>query len=164
MLKFCPIQIIIPSLLQAQQFYCDCDMMMCRHRRYMLTSYMSSHIFLNSGRLQLQHRRQIWSCQSIKNDWMVTRKKYLPSSKITNGTKPSNGVKPIGKFITRFVHLSPRGGGGTQLFQVGVYGPDFWSVGLANWYLTPKEGACELKISKYGGLWAENLQIRRLES
>ena len=44
--------------------------------------------------------------------------------------------------------LSP---GGTQLFfQVGVCGPDFRSVGLANWYLPLKRGACELKISKFG--------------
>ena len=47
----------------------------------------------------------------------------------------------------------PRGGGGTQLFfQVGVCGPDFQSVGLANGHLPLKRGACERKISKFGGL------------
>ena len=66
-------------------------------------------------------------------------------------------------------------GGGTHLFfQVGVCGPDFRSVGLANWHLplkrgwaenfqiwrlvsgkVPNLGACELKISKFGGLWAK---------
>ena len=51
-----------------------------------------------------------------------------------------------------------RGGGGRALnfFSGRVCGPDFWSVGLANWYLPLKEGACELKISKFGGLWTEN--------
>ena len=43
-------------------------------------------------------------------------------------------------------------------FQVGVCGPDFRSVGHANWYLPLKRGACELKISKCGSLWAENVQ------
>ena len=48
------------------------------------------------------------------------------------------------------------GGGGTQpFFQVGVCGPDFRSVGLANWCLPLKRGACELKISKFGGLSCE---------
>ena len=41
-----------------------------------------------------------------------------------------------------------------NFLQVGVCGPDFQSVGLANWYLPLKEGAYELKISKFGGLWA----------
>ena len=55
--------------------------------------------------------------------------------------------------------------GGTQLFfQVGVCGPDFQSVGLANWYFPLKRGACELKISKFRGLWAENFQIWGLVS
>ena len=67
------------------------------------------------------------------------------------------------------------GGGALNFFQVGVCGPDFWSVALANWYLPlkrglvnwkfpnsgacelkiSKSGACELKISKFGGLWAK---------
>ena len=51
---------------------------------------------------------------------------------------------------------SSSGGGALNFFQVGVCGPDFRSVGLANWYLPLKEGACELKISKFGGLWTEN--------
>ena len=55
--------------------------------------------------------------------------------------------------------------GALNLFQVGVCGPDFWSVTrLANWYLPLKEGACELKISKFGGLWTENFQIWGLVS
>ena len=50
------------------------------------------------------------------------------------------------------------GGHSTFFFQVGVCGPDFWSVGLADWDASEK-GACELKISKFAGLWAENFQI-----
>ena len=56
------------------------------------------------------------------------------------------------------------GGGHSTFFQVGVCGPDFWSLGLANGYLPLKRGACELKISKFGGLWAESFQIWRLVS
>ena len=48
--------------------------------------------------------------------------------------------------------------------SVGVCGPDFRSVGLANWHLSLKRGACERKISKFGGLWAENFQIWGLVS
>ena len=51
------------------------------------------------------------------------------------------------------------GGGHSTFFQVGVCGPDFRSVGLANWHLPLKREACERKISKFGGLWAENFQI-----
>ena len=48
-------------------------------------------------------------------------------------------------------------GGGTQLFfQVGVGGPDFRSVRLANWYLPLKKEAYELEISKIGGLVSWN--------
>ena len=76
--------------------------------------------------------------------------------------------------------------GGTQsFFQVGVCCPDFRSVGLANWHLPlkrgacernistfeacvswkfPNLGACELQISKFGGLWAENFLIWGLVS
>ena len=59
---------------------------------------------------------------------------------------------------------SPRPGA-LNFFQVGVCGPDFRSVGLANWCLPlkrglvnwkfPNLGACELKISKFGGLRAK---------
>ena len=55
-------------------------------------------------------------------------------------------------------------GGALNFFQVGVCGPDFRSVGLANWHLPLKSGACERKISKFGGLWAENFQIWGLVS
>ena len=55
-------------------------------------------------------------------------------------------------------------GGHSVFFQVGVCGPDFRSVGLANWHLPLKRGACERKISKFGGLWAENFQIWGLVS
>ena len=50
-------------------------------------------------------------------------------------------------------------GGHSTVFQVGVCGPDFRSVGLANWYCFwkgelvnwkfPNFGACELNISKF---------------
>ena len=59
--------------------------------------------------------------------------------------------------------IAPRGGHST-FFQVGVCGPDFRSVGLANWHLPLKRGACERKISQFGGLWAENFQIWGLVS
>ena len=61
-------------------------------------------------------------------------------------------------------------GGHSTFIQVGVCGPDFqsdgacelimcfWKRGLVNWKF-PNLGACELKISKFGGLWAENFQI-----
>ena len=42
------------------------------------------------------------------------------------------------------------GGGALNFFRVGVCHPDFRSVGLANWYLPLKEGACELKIPNLG--------------
>ena len=45
--------------------------------------------------------------------------------------------------------------GHSTFFQEGVCGPDLRSVGLANWYLPLKEGACELKISKFEGLRAK---------
>ena len=87
-------------------------------------------------------------------------------------------LKPVSIFeiFIRFESLyRGGGGGGTQLFfQVGVCGPDFRSVGLANWHLPlkrglvsgkfPNLGACELKISKFGGLWAENFEIWGLVS
>ena len=47
------------------------------------------------------------------------------------------------------VQNSGGGGGHSTFFQVGVCGPDFQSVGLANWYL-PLQGR---------GLWTENIQI-----
>ena len=47
------------------------------------------------------------------------------------------------------------GRGHSTFFQVGVCGPDFQSVGLVNWHLSLKRGACEQKISKFGGLWAK---------
>ena len=54
----------------------------------------------------------------------------------------------------------PVGGGNSTFFQVGVCSPNFrLSVGIANWYLSLKEGACELKISRGLSLWAENFQI-----
>ena len=59
---------------------------------------------------------------------------------------------------------APGGGGHSTFFQVGVCGPYFRSVGLANWHLPLKRGACERKISKLGGLWAENFQIWGLVS
>ena len=55
-------------------------------------------------------------------------------------------------------------GGALNFFQVGVCGPDFRSVGLANCYLPLKMGACELKISQFRGLWTENFPIWRLAS
>ena len=53
----------------------------------------------------------------------------------------------------------PGGGGHSTFFWVGVCGPDFRNGGLVNWSLPLKRGACELKISKFGGLWTENFQI-----
>ena len=63
-----------------------------------------------------------------------------------------------------FICFQTRGGGHSTFFQVGVCGPDFRSVGLANWHLPLKRGACERKTSKFRGLWAENFQIWGLVS
>ena len=49
----------------------------------------------------------------------------------------------------------PPGGGHSTFFQVGVCGPDFRRVGLANWHLPLKRGACERKFPNFGGLWAK---------
>ena len=68
------------------------------------------------------------------------------------------------KCLVEFLRLFKPGWGALNFFQVGVCGPDFRSVGLANWYLPLKRGACELKISNFGGLWAENFQIWALVS
>ena len=80
--------------------------------------------------------------------------------------------------VYKLIRPTPGGGGGGHwtFFQVGVLGPDFWSVGLANGYLPlkrgglwtencqiwglvswkfPNLGACELKIVKFGGLRAK---------
>ena len=87
--------------------------------------------------------------------------------------KPNPNSKPIWcdgyiNFIREvadsYVRHFPRGGGHSTFFQVGVCGPDFRSVGLANWHLPLKRGACERKISKFGGLRAENFQIWGLVS
>ena len=45
---------------------------------------------------------------------------------------------------------SDGGGGNSTFFQLWVYGPDFRSVRLANWYLPLKRWLVELKISKLG--------------
>ena len=55
---------------------------------------------------------------------------------------------------------STRGGGGhSTFFQVGVCGPNFRSVGLGKLTIASEKGACEWKISKFGGLctkiWAK---------
>ena len=55
----------------------------------------------------------------------------------------------------QFLLCATPGGGHSTFFQVGVCGPDFQSVGLVNWHLPLKRGACELKISKFRGLWAK---------
>ena len=83
-----------------------------------------------------------------------------------------SGGEPLIWYIHIHVPLdwlwrSHPGGGHSTFFQVGVCGLDFRSVGLANWHLPlkrggglvswkfPNLGACELKISKFGGLWAK---------
>ena len=61
---------------------------------------------------------------------------------------------------------SEPGGGHSTFFQEGVCGPDFrlrtdiclWKGGLVRGKF-PNLGACELKISKFGALWAKNFQI-----
>ena len=68
---------------------------------------------------------------------------------------------------TPYIGLCPGGGGHSTFFQVGVCGPDFevwglrtdiclWKGGLVSGKF-PNLGACELKISKFGGLWAKIL-------
>ena len=65
-------------------------------------------------------------------------------------------------FVLVGYNLEP--GGALNFFQLWVCGLDFRSVGLANWHLPLKRGACERKFSKFGGLWAENFKIWRLVS
>ena len=68
------------------------------------------------------------------------------------------------------------GGGALNFFFSGRgVRPGFPSVGLANWYLPlkrglvnwkfPNLGACDLKISKFGGLWAKTwVKIEAVEA
>ena len=74
-----------------------------------------------------------------------------------------NTVRCSDRQTCRFLD-TPGGGGHSTFFQVGVCGPDFRSVGLANWHLPLKRGACERKTFKFWGLWAENFQIWGLVS
>ena len=81
-----------------------------------------------------------------------------PSRVIPDGDKKpsvSLAIKNVEKKPCYGKHLiyciSPRGGHST-FFQVGVCGPDFQSMGLANWQLLLKRGACERKIFKFWGL------------
>ena len=88
----------------------------------------------------------------------------------------SNSSEPHFHCCLMMIDPTPTPGGGHStffflflsffffFFQVEVCGPDFRSVGLANWYLLLKEEACELKISKFRGLWTENFQIWGLVS
>ena len=112
------------------------------------------------------------------------KRKKIRTSKLRNLIRKINNEKKkltqncfkIGNCRTKFNNNTPRflwwlcpgggggGGGHSTFFQVGVCGPDFRSVGLANWHLPLKRGACERKISKFGGLWAENFQIWGLVS
>ena len=81
--------------------------------------------------------------------------------------EPSFGYRCYRQWLLTYLlkWFRSRGGGGhSTFFQVGVCGPDFRSVGLANWHLSLKRGACERKISKFGGLWAKNFQIWGLVS
>ena len=90
--------------------------------------------------------------------------------------KFNRGVNCKAKKITwtRPVHISafpnynsalacsrPPGGGHSTFFSGRGVRP---GVGLANWHLPLKRGACERKISKFWGLWAENFQIWGLVS
>ena len=84
---------------------------------------------------------------------------YQPSSR---GAWP--GVHG-GYNLTRFggpeAGLFLMGGGHSSLFQLGMFGSNFRSIGLANWdtclwnWKFPKCGACELRISRFGGLRAK---------
>ena len=86
--------------------------------------------------------------------------RQLQKTKNINKNKNKKKKRGGGIFLTgdsvKNEMLGPNSGGGAlNFFQVGVCGPDFRSVGLANWHLPLKRGACERKISKFGGLWAE---------
>ena len=50
---------------------------------------------------------------------------------------------------------SEKGGFWAKIFQIwGLWGKNFQIWGLVSWKC-PNLGACELKISKFGGLWAK---------
>ena len=94
--------------------------------------------------------------------------KYL-SLKVFNGHRYfTSGSPSILNQVILVVHESTGNRGGALnlffFFQFGVCSPDFRSVGLVNWYLPLKNGACELKISKFGGLWTENFLLWGLVS
>ena len=69
-------------------------------------------------------------------------------------------VVVIDSRVLSFFTFSNDPGGHSTFFQVGVCGPDFRSVGLANWHLPlkrglvsgkfPNLGACELKFPNLG--------------
>ena len=103
-----------------------------------------------------------WICKSVSFRSSVSQDFFIPT---LHGSMPS--LIQIWNEVHCFKHSSEnrvRGGGHSTFFQVGVCGPDFRSVGLANWHLPLTGGACERKISKFGGLWAENFQIWGLVS
>ena len=66
----------------------------------------------------------------------------------------------LGK-VVNILRVKWHPGGHSTFFQVGVCGPDFRSVGICLWKgglvsgKFPNLGAWELKISKFGGLWAK---------
>ena len=111
----------------------------------------------------------------INSDLCLLKKILMPPCQIL--VKVFHSVNGIEKLLT---DLNPNKATGTHYsfesnvpsrqvwytdWQVGVCGPNFRKVGLANWHLPLKGGgACERKISKFGGLWAENFQIWRLVS
>ena len=99
------------------------------------------------------------SASHIRATWLLVKKKTLLLIEPISACVRIMISQNFGKL--EFIKKSPGGGGGgySTFFQVGVCGPDFRSVGLANWHLPLKRGACERKISKFGGLWAENFQI-----
>ena len=96
---------------------------------------------------------------------------HLPQSNDEHINNRDGDIAPINSAQEK----GPGGGGHSTFFQVGVCGPDFQSVGLANGHCLWKGGlvsgkfpnleacelkiskfeACELKISKFGGLWAK---------
>ena len=87
----------------------------------------------------------------------------------TINKKNENWILPTSNsfcLIASHLVVQPGIPGGHSTFFLGRgVRPGFlkWG-GLVNWSLPLKDGACELKISKFGGLWIENFQIWALES
>ena len=61
--------------------------------------------------------------------------------------------------ISNICYWAKRGGGQLNFFSGRGVRPGFPKCGACELTFASEKGACERKISKFGGLWAENFQI-----